>query len=316
MRARDSLAAPHKVSNTYQHGRFAAETERRLKELQPPRPAKTDGDDYLMKVKIDSKSFPLLFRFEALQEVWHSNYKHPDIHHKQIQAVRKSIISRAGGYLEKHIETWDNPKAEYITFRPSRWYWEIAEVLVAECDGITLAQYKHQLRTILKSKAAELVAYFALAWAAEGGERWRMESEDLPLQAERARQQAEVEARRDKASALRVEREYRQVQARLARMQDADACRSIIYTCDGSSGSVHSWRHPPCHAFNPVPPPRLDGQRGRGLAVRPGPRCPRLLPLLRTHALGQGKVRGNPGVTRGAAAGDDWQPHVPVQVET
>jgi hypothetical protein len=236
--------------------RIHEEAERRLKELLQP--ANTDGDDYLMKVKIDSKSFPLLFRFEALQEVWHSNYEHAEIRHKQIQAVRKSIISRAGGYLEKHIETWGNPEAEYITFRPSRWYWEIAEVLVAECDGITLAQYKHQLRTILKSKAAELVAYFALAWAAEGGERWRMESEDLLLQAKRARQQAEqqaeVEARRDKASALRVEREYRQVQARLARMQDADACRSIIYTCDGSSGSVHSWRHPPCHAFNPVAP--------------------------------------------------------------
>ena len=226
-----------------QSQRIHEEAKRRLKEHQPPRNAESVSGDYLTKVKIDSKSFPMLFRFEALQEVWHKRSRY-------LAVGRSSIIWRAGGFLEKHIETRGKPKAEYITFRPSRWYWEIAEVLVAECDGITLAQYKHQLRMILRCNAAVLVEHFALVWAAEGEERQRMESEDLPLHAERARQQAEVEARRDKASALREERSLRQFRARLARMQDADARRSIIYTCNGSS----ELRHRPCHEFNPVPP--------------------------------------------------------------
>jgi hypothetical protein len=232
--------------------RIHEEAKRRLKELHPPCSAEAVDGDYLTKVKIDSKSFPLLFRFEALQRVWHSN-EYIEIREGRIQAVRKSIIRLASGFLEKHIETWGERKAEYITFRPSRWYWEIAEVLVAECDGITLAQYKHQLRMILRCNAAVIVEFFAQVWAAEGEERQRMESEDLPLHAERARQQAEVEARRDKASALREERSLRLFQARLARMKDADARRSIIYTCKGCSGS-RGCRHGPCTEFNPVPP--------------------------------------------------------------
>lgn len=247
-RARQAAQRASQAWRRAEFMRIHKETERQLKELHPPCSAEAVDGDYLMKVKIDSKSLPL---FCGMSKRHINNQRW-----FQCNDPSKSIIHRVGGYLETRII--HPSRAEYIVFRLSWRYWEIVNVLMAESGSITLAQYKHQLRMVKSEAAKQDVEAMVLAWEAEVGEQRCMESEDLPLQAERARQQAEDEAwrakelaRRAKASALNEERRSRQVQARLARMQDPDATRSITYTCDGSRALP---RHPPCLEFNPVPP--------------------------------------------------------------
>jgi hypothetical protein len=135
---------------------------------------------------------------------------------------------------------------------PHRAYWAIAEPLVAECDGLTLAQFKRQLRDIEAEaiKASEeRKKKKALEREAEYKERDHMEREDLPLQAKRAEKRAEEKA-------VEEAKRHRQWQRRYARLRSGHGDH-LEFPCDGSHSRP---RHPPVYYFRPTRPDHWTDQ--------------------------------------------------------